>query len=255
LDRYTLVTQSGTEYNVPDKTMRVLSRSFSVDLDVIERSFRPGANLIGVPRQQSTTLDFQFQQNYPVEKTFRDYMNNLLYWLNNVVLIRDNVNNIETDIILEGNEINYDNGGFNLGTTGNTITFRQLKPFWRDVNETVVTESGSGSNYITIQNNGYIETPGVITLTAIEPTTKFSLRILETGNGILIEDLEFGLNGLDIYIIDNENGVSSLSGLNRNNKIRNGTGFFNFQVGTNTLEFIYNGNLGIEVSYKQRYYL
>ena len=255
MGRYTLINSSGNELNVDDKTLRILSRSFSIDLDVIERSYKSGANLIGIPRQQSTTLDFQYQQNYNSEQSFRDYMNNLLYWLNNTVLIRDTVNNIETEIVMEANEINYDNGGFNLGTTGNTITFRQLKPFWTDVEETVVSETGTGGVYFNINNTGYIETPPTITLTALSPTTKFSLRVIETGNGILIDDLEFGSNGLNVYIIDNEDGKAELSGLNRNNKIRSGTGFFNLQVGQNTVEFTNNGSVNVEIAYKRRWYL
>ena len=255
MGRYTLVNSSGLELNIDDKTLRILSRSFSIDLDIIERSYKSGANLIGIPRQQSTTIDFQYQQNYKSEQDFRTYMNNLLYWLNNVVLLKDTVNNTETELVLEENEINYDNGCFNHATTGNTISFRQLKPFWTDTVPTIITESGSGSSIFRVNNNGYIETPPIITLTALSPTTKFSLRVLETGNGILIEDLEFGLEGLNIYIIDNEDGTAELSGLNRNNKIRSGTGFFNFPVGVSTLEFVYNGDLQIEISYKRRYYL
>ena len=255
MDRYTLVNSDGEELSISDKTLRILSRSFSVQLDIIERSYKAGANLIGIPRQESAGLEFQYQQNSPQESSFRDYMNNFLYWLNNTILLRDNILQIETEVIMESNEINYDNGGFNLGTTGNVITFRQLKPFWEDSAATVISESGTNLPYFYINNTGYIETPSIITVTALESITKFSFRVLESQHGILIEDTDFGTNGLNTYIIDNSDGVVELSGLNRNNKIRSGTGFFNFPVGKSTLEFISNGNAQVEISYKRRYYI
>ena len=84
---------------------------------------------------------------------------------------------------------------------------------------------------------------------------KFSIRLRETGEGILVEDLEFGLLGLNTYIIDNVDGVIELNTLNRNQKIRSGTGFFNLQVGINTPEFVATDSVDIEIKFKQRYYI
>lgn len=253
-NRFSMIDADNNEYSFDDRAFTIMKRGLEVELDIIEKSFNPGADFPGIQRDQSSTLEFIYDFNKAVENDFRSSLNELIRQARKTVLIRDNINKLETEALLESVEINYDKGGFNLGSQ-DTFTFKQLIPYWRDIDYINVSESSITSGMLVIVNNGYIETPPIITITALEAISKFAIRINETGEGILINDLEFGLAGLDIYIIDNKAGFAELDQINRNQKIKDGTGFFDLRVGTNTILLELSGAAEVEFSYKRRYYL
>jgi len=253
-DRYVLVDELGNEFTIQDETIKVIDTDFDIDLETVERSYKAGADFPGIQRDASKELTMIYDINYANEQSFRAYYNTLTQKLRSARQLRDTINNMETDILLQNLSISYDEGGFNLGAKI-TVSFQQLIPYWEDTVYTTVSASGIGTTQIIASNAGYIDTPPIITLTALEQVNKFSIRILETGAGILIRDLQFGLNGLNTYIVDNKEGTSELNQLNRADKIQSGTGFFDMQVGTNTFEIISSGDMLIEIKYKRRYYI
>jgi hypothetical protein len=254
LNRYFLVDELDNEFELSDKSFQLLSNELTIEAELIQKSFRAGAEFPGVQRDQSSTLTFEYDVNLPDDTSYRTYMNTLLMWFRKTYKIKDKLLNLETRAIYTGNNIGYDRGGFLRGSA-NSVTFAQLLPYWQDVDYTTSTGSGTGGDILVFNVEGYIETPPLITITANSATSKFYLYVSETREGILIEDPFFGLNGLNTYIIDCAEGTAELNQQNRNETIKSGTGFFNFQVGTNTLEFSCNGDCEIEVSYKNRYYL
>ena len=254
MKRWALIDISNNKYEIDNKSFKLLTDDFIVEAETIERSYQPGADFPGLQRDASKELSFVHDLNISSENTFREEVNNITRQFRKTLIIRDQIRDIQTEVLYIGQSIEYDEGGFNKGAKI-TVNFKQIIPFWEDVDENEVVETGTNIGVITINNSGYIETPPEITIEAEEQITKFSVRINETGDGILIRDLQFGINGLNTYIIDNKEGISELNQINRNNKIARDTGFFNLKVGINTIIFESNGSASLTISWKRRYYI
>jgi phage-related protein len=252
--RYRFISDDGQFFDLDDSTFKLMDDTASIEVDFVEKSFQSGADFPGVQRDQSKSISFRYDINYPDEQTFRDRINLLRFWFRKARTLQDLINNIETDVVLTDYSIQYDEGGFNLGAVGN-VSFRFLNPFWEDINYTVESDSASNSGLILVNNTGYIETPPIFTVTALSAVTKFSFRIRETAEGILIRDLQFSNTGLNTYIIDCKEGVAEINGILRNDQIKSGTGFFNLRVGQNTIDISAKGSIMVEMKYKKRYYI
>jgi phage-related protein len=254
-NRYVLVLEDGTLYNIVDWTFKRLEDASSIEVDIIERSFQAGAEFPGVQRDESKEITYQYNLDRQDESAYRARENELRMKFRQTRYIRDMLNNIETEVLLRENTIAYDDGGFNLGSL-NTVTFIQLKPYWEDIEYSIEGDTGAISNEtITIINDGYVETPPIITIQAIEAVTRFSIRLLQNNRGIVIYDLQFGTSGLNTYILDNGEGTVELNQIDRKNKVRAGTGPFNLLLGRNDIEITSMGQIIIQIKWKRRYYL
>ena len=251
--RYVLVDINNNEYQINNESFKRLEDGSTIQADTIERSFKAGSVFPGEQRDESKEITFQYNIDYNNEQDYRLAENVLRMNLRKAYILKDIVNNIQTEILLTEHTIAYDDGGMFLGSINN-IMFKQLRPFWEDIDYTYES-LGSSENTIRIDNTGFIETPPIITIQALEQITKLSIRLRENGYGIYIKDLQFGTTGLNTYIIDNGDGYAELNGINRNQKISNNTGFFNLIIGQNTLDFVLNGAANIEVKWKRRFYL
>lgn len=260
--RYSVLDENDNEFQFDENTFRLLDDSLKVETDIIEKSFTAGGFFAGIQRAKSKTLSFQYDINKVSNDLFRNRQNNLLEIFHKARILRDNTNKIETQIVIEGHSIGYDDGGYFRGAS-NTIEFTQLIPYWYDIDYTQKTVSigTDGIGSVKIENQGNLETPSVITIDTDNLCDDMFLYIQETLDGIRILDDQFGLNELNRYIIDNEEGISEIgqsgspNGIDRKNKIVNGTGFFNFQVGVNTLIFIMSSTVEIIIKWKNRYYV
>lgn len=254
-NRYILVLEDDTEYNLYDETFKRLEDSSTIEVDVIERSFQAGAEFPGVQRDQSKEITFQYNLDRREESLYRARENELRRLFRATRKIKDMKNGIQTDVLLREHVITYDDGGFNLGSVNNVV-FIQLKPFWEDIDPFVEGDTGAISNQIiTIDNTGYIETPPVILLQAMEQVTKFSIVLLQNNQGIVVRDEQFGTSGLNTYIIDNSAGTVELNQIDRNNKVRPGTGPFNLLVGKNDIEINSTGQMITQIQWRRRYYI
>ncbi len=254
MSRYKFVNASDVEYIVLNESFKLLEESNPVEADLVERSFEAGSELPGIQRDESKEFVFQYDENHPTETEFRDQMNEYLYYARNAVKIIDTVINREIPVVFIDNTISYDAGGFKNGAICQT-TFQALLPYWRDVDYQIESDSGVSADTQIITNNGWVDAAPVFTITALEQITKFSIRNLTTGLGILIQDLQFGILGLNTYIIDMEEGTVELNGFSRESRIKGGTGFFKLPVGSSILEFTLNGQATIETKFKRRYYI
>lgn len=250
---YKLIDIDGNEHDVTLPDFRRKEDDLKIDTEIIERSSKAGAVQVGEQRDQSKELTFEYDWHDDDNDDFTEAMNELIYWLRKTVIIRNIDLNRETDVVLSGHNFSYSEGGF-LRCSKNELTFKQLTPYWRDVNYITITEDSGGSPVI-VNNTGWIETPPIFTITALTNTTKFSIKDVESKKGIVIYDQDFSLNGLMTYIIDCKTGTAELETLKRNNRIRKGTGFFNLIPGVNTLEISSNGSISVEIKYKRRFYL
>jgi hypothetical protein len=254
--RYLIITEDGTTFRIENGSLQKPEDSFSIDNDVIERSFTDGAIIPGESRGTSKELILNVAINNQSESAYRDIVNNLFYWCRKAVTIRDTVNNIETDVRISELPIEYDEGGQHLGSTVSFV-FIQLIPFWKDVNFIEVSENLSLSNQLVIDNDGYYDTPAIFIIQTDQEIPKFLIKMQETNLGIGINDLNFGKVNLQTYVIDNENGEALLSTILRNDRIISGTGFFFLRRGTNTLNVTtwLNRDIDFTVRYKRRFFI
>jgi hypothetical protein len=244
----------GNEKNFPDKTLFFLEAQFKIDADFIEKSNRDGADIIGLDRVESKELPFQFQV-WGKEQDFRKNLNELFFWFRKTKYVIDTVNKIRAKVNISEQSLKYIMGGFNR-FSDTTVNFKMLSPYWEDSEETVESLSSISTGQIVIENDGYAPTPPIFEIAALEPTSKFSIIIQETIEGIAIKDLQFGNNGLDNYYIDCDEGLAELdNNTDRSEFIREGTGFFNLIVGTNTLLISSNGEIDVTVRYRRRWWL
>lgn len=255
-NRYVLVDDDDNTYTINDGSFKRAEDSSTVEVDIIEKTFKGGAVFPGIPRDESKEISFNYSLSRRLESEYRAYENNLRMWLRKTRWIRDTVNNYETEVYLTDATITYDaeGGGFQLSSE-NSITLKQLRPYWQDINYNKESESGASGGTIIVDNDGYAETPSIITLEALEPCYKFSIRVNETGNGILIQDSSFGVAGNNTYIIDNAEGEAELNMVDRRNKIKANTGFFNLRIGINTVIFDFTGQCSFSIKWKRRYYI
>lgn len=252
---YKLLDIDNNEYIITLPNFRIEEEELKVDVNVIERSYKAGAVVSGEKRDKSKDLSFVFDTWKRTDSTFRDYVNELIKWLRKAVKIQNITTGVETDIALDKYSLKYEDGSVYRLASGD-VSFKQLTPYWWDILETSVSQSGvSLSEILNINVISEIEIPFTITLTALDGITKFSVKNLTSGEGILIQDLDFGLNGLEIYIIDMKEGTSELNGISREQNIKQGTGFFNLFSGVNQIEIQANGQLGVEIVYKNRFYI
>jgi hypothetical protein len=260
--RYMLITEDTTNlvenenyYIINNGSCKILEDIFPVETDIIERSFVDGAIAPGETRGTSKDLPFKIDFNNPSEQSFRTYYNTLLYWIRKAIRIRDRINQIETDVRVIEDSIIYDEGGQFKGSVLN-VTFKQLIPFWKDVDWIEQSENLSLTNQIIINNTGY-DTYPIFIVTVDQNLPKFLIKCIETNLGIGINDLNFGKTFLPTYIIDNENGEALLEGILRNDKIIAGTGFFHLRRGVNTLFVRTYNNIDVDftIRYKRRYFI
>lgn len=252
MTRFILIDDDDNQYPLSDNTFKILEDAIVMDSDFIERSSRPGADFPGIQREQSKSITFQYDINEPNDAAFRIVYNTYRKYFKSTAKIRDTILNIEAEFRLESHTISYDEGGYLRGARGQAV-FRMLTPFWESVDYTTETETGTASDSMVLNVVGYMDTPPIITVTAESQITRLLLRIFETDEGIYINDLTFGQNAGDVYIIDCKEGTCEMNGVDRRGSIRSGTGFFNLQPGANTLlmEFT-GGTASVEVKWKER---
>lgn len=252
---YKLIDIDNNEYTITLPNFRIEEEELKVDVNVIERSYKAGAVVSGEKRDKSKDLSFVFDTWKRTDATFRNYVNELIKWLRKAVKIQNVTTGVETDIALDKYSLKYEDGAVYRLASGDVV-LKQLTPYWWDIVETTVSTTGSSlTNLLTIDVIGEIEIPFIVTITALEGITKFSIKNATSGEGILIQDLDFGINGLTIYLINMKEGTAELNGISREQNIKQGTGFFNFLPGVNQIEILADGQMVTEITYKNRYYI
>lgn len=253
MKRYELIDSNDEIFLINEETFKLLTDNFTIQVDIIEKSYKSGADFPGIQRDESKEFSYIYDINSNNEQTFRTAINNFTMQLRKCIKIRDIINRIETEVRYSGQSIEYDDGGFFFGAKV-IVNFIQLRPFWEDIEYSSESISGTSTELI-VENTGYTDTPPIIQILANEQITKFAVKNQSTGAGILIRDLQFGINGLNVYIIDCKDGTAELNQILRNQNIKNETGFFDLQVGQNIIFFDANGSANINILWKRRYYV
>jgi hypothetical protein len=255
-----LKTHDGSYFNISE-TFNDLGFSVGgvdIDLDIIERSFTPGAFAIGERRIKSSMLKLTADIKADSDADFKDSANEVLYYAKNAEYIEDDDNSIRAKIELSNFILTpMDEVGTFYRYEKLEMTFSMLTPYWEKT--TLETESFTDSSkVIALNNQGYLPTPPEFTIESSAACDSFSFWITENQQGIEINDLSFGTDTtLDTYTVDNFNGVVTLGDneTNRNDRISNNTGFFEFPVGSSTLNFVASVSVDVTISYRERYYI
>lgn len=250
---YTLQLKDGTTYDLDNQTFQILEEESNFEVDLIERSAGPGSIFPGIKRDKSNELEFSYKIIRDNDIDFRSIENEYrLKFREAEYLINNNVN-LRTKIEVKQHKLSYLEGTERRYNEG-TVTFTQLTPYWEELTETSDSDSGSDITF-TINNNGFLKTEPIIVLTTSSAVSKFYIYIDSTLRGLAVKDLQFGTGSLTTYTIDCDNGTIDLSGYNRENLIRLGTGYFSIPIGSSDLKIITSASVSATIYYRKRYYL
>jgi phage-related protein len=258
---YALEDADGNRFNINGEAIENPTREssfipqfkFRRDIDLIEKTYLPGAVLMNTPRLKSCDLAIEYTRANPDSGLFRTVENELLFWLNKTKYLVDLDSEIKTRVECDASTIKFRDGSLFHAARCN-VSFKQLEPFW--ILETEFTDLDSGTDIIfEVTNNGSLDTPIDFVLDTAILCPSFIIRNLTTGIGIAIEDNSFGVGSLDTYIIDNTNGFVYLEYILRMANIRQGTGFFMLQPGSNEINILADVSVDVTYSYFERYFV
>ncbi len=230
----------------------------NLDLDIIEKSFLHGAVMIGERRISSKDLSIGLELFDDDDTNFRQSFNQFCYYASQAEYIEDVDNDIRTKVEFAGFGDNpyTTQGSINRGGYCD-LKFVQLTPFWEDLTAQTDTDTGTDLTF-SLNNSGYIDCPPIFTITASALCFSILIYISDPVRGIEIQDLTFGYDTtLDEYIINCVNGTALLgdAGYNRNDRIRGGSGFFDFPVGAFTLNAEFSVSCQFDINWRRRYYI
>lgn len=233
----------------------------SLDLDIIEKSFTPGAKINGNRRLASKNFEISLQLfNGATEDddTYREKYNDIAYYASRAEYIEDTDNNTRMRVELENvNDRAQDPATSVLRSGWADISFIMLDPFWEDTVEQVINSSGTEFT-LAINNSGFIDTPARFEIATSSICELIQIFITDPVRGIEVRDLIFGSTAtLDDYVIDNNNGKVLLGddSINRNSRIASGSGFFYFPVGNFTLNLKFSVAITIAIKYRRRFFV
>lgn len=229
-----------------------------LNLDIVEKSFRNGGVFIGERIIGTKELSIGIELFDDNDSDFRSAFNNFCYYASQAEYIEDTDNSIRTKVEFTGFA---DSPYASQGTVNRggyvDLRFIQLEPFWEDTTAQTDTDTGTDLTFA-LNNSGYLDCPPIFTITASALCTGIFLYISNPVRGIEIQDLTFGYDStLDEYVIDCGQGTALLGddGYNRNDRIRGGSGFFDFPVGSFTFNAEFTVSCQCDISWRRRYFI
>ncbi|MHA1302133.1 MAG: phage distal tail protein [Candidatus Heimdallarchaeaceae archaeon] len=247
---------SGSSITEPAKSSVTFpSDRFRFDSKIVENSALPGAVKLGVTRLKSSNTRLQLIRSFPLDTDYRAAENEFIKWLEKAVYLIDKTNDRRTLINIEDINIKYDKGAHKL-SSDISASLRLITPYWEDVTQQSQDEPLSVTvNEIAITNNGFLPVCPIFTFTASVAVSQIEAFIDETRTGIKINDSIFGTSTYLTMILDCEKGTLKIGDLNRIASIADGTGFFNFPVGSSTLKIVPNAACDVNIKWRERDYV
>ena len=240
------------------KSVQLQRDSGNIDLDIIEKSFTPGALFTGDRRAESKNITFSCLIAKELEADYRQEYNDYVNYASRAAYIEDLDNDTRINVeFLSHVDVPTNETGTILGAGRIEISFKILTPFWEDLTE--IEENVSGTEFTTaINNSGAADTPATFEIAATSLCDLIQIFITAPVRGIEIQDLAFGSSAdLDDYIINNQEGQALLGDdqIDRTSRISNGSGFFDFSVGNFTLNFVFSSAVTVVIKYRRRFYI
>ena len=228
-----------------------------LNLDIVEKTYNSGGVFIGERRLSTKELNITVDLNYSTDTTYRDAYNDIAYYAASCEYIEDTDNSLRTKVELMAIEESQDTPENMLRAGQVKLVFRQLTPFWEDLTAQTDTDTGTDLTF-SINNSGVIDCPPTFTITASALCNTLRLYISDPVRGIEIQDTIFGNNTtLDEYVINCADGTALLGddGYDRADRIKSGSGYFDFPVGSFTLSAEFSVSCQCDISWRRRYYV
>ena len=229
-----------------------------LELDIVEKTYGHGGVFIGERRLSTQEFTITVELNYATDTTYRAAYNEIAYYSAVCEYVEDTDNSLRTKVELVNISEILDNPIGSKERGGQIqIIFRQLTPFWEDLTAQTDTDTGTNLTF-NINNSGVIDCPATFTITASTSCPLVLIYISSPVRGIEIQDLAFGDNAtLDEMVIDNEAGTVELGddSIDRTDRIRGGSGFFDFPVGAFTLNVDFTVSCQCDISWRRRWYI
>ena len=237
------------------KSITFLNDRFDFDSKIIENSSLPGSVKLGKTRLKSSEIIMVLSRAHNNSDDFKEAENELIMWLNKAVRLIDFTNYRTISICIGNVTINYDPGSHKL-SSDNEFSLKLIKPYWESIPKKVEIDSLIiDINSITINNEGVLIVPPIITFEAIIAVAQIQMYIDETKEGIQINDALFGTIGYQTLIIDCKNGTVKIGDLDRTNNILTGTGYFQLPIDVSILKIIPTAACDITIEWNERFYL
>jgi hypothetical protein len=222
------------------KTWKQGSDDYAFESKIIERSFLPGASLVGEPRVAARTIVLTSEYSNDDSATYRAYLNGLLQAVFNARWLVDVTNSMEIEIVAQGSVVEYMTGSLKL-SSDNSFEFLTLTPYWRattesSVNGTVLADTLTA---IPITISGFAPVSPIITLVTTAAVNSLQLTVDSTLHSLQIDDALFGTAGNLTMVIDCSEGTVTIGALNRNTSIVDGTGFFQIPTGSQEINALF----------------
>ena len=229
---------------------------FDFDNKIVDRSFLPGASLIGEKRLMSREFSMTLTRAEATETAYKAASNELLYWLGKTKYLVDVTNSLEIEITVNSMEIAYDKGALKYSSDDH-FSFTALTPYWRELSDTSVNDTAVADTIKeqAVTNNGFLNAYPVITLVATIATDDVQIYMSGNNTGIQIQDSAFGTAGNLTMIIDCGQGTVTINDLDRNTNIVSGTGFFELPVGADTVNILSSETITYTIEWKERHFL
>lgn len=231
--------------------------SFSFDNKIIEKTYLPGSTFVGESRLMGRELTLTVEKTNPDAGLFRDEVNTLLDFVSRTKFIVDVTNDMEIEVVVGDVSADYASGSLKH-YAGLSFSFSALTPYWQALTATVVTGTALTDTIlqVLVDNQGFLPSPGLITLTTTAAVISLQLFLTASSVGIQIDDSIFGTAGNLTMIVDNILGEVTIGALNRNDSIIEGTGFFDFIVGSNTLNILAaDQDVDFTIEFYKRYFV
>jgi len=230
---------------------------FQYSNKVIENSYLPGSTLVGDSRLQARDLTLSVTIVNEESNAYRATVNELLAKIGSTCCIIDATNNIQIKVAPSRSTISYVEGALKHLST-NEFMFTMLTPYWEGISTEVLTGTAFADTILEVPviNAGYLSTPPVVKLVTTAPVDNVQMYLKSNSYGIQIEDDLFGTSINTEMTIDCNLGRVSVGDIGRNASIVEGTGFFNFVVGSDTLNILCSDvDVAYSISYHKRYYI
>lgn len=258
-----LQDEDGNEYSMNGEnvdfivsiSMYITNERIDREVKTKENSYLDGSQLISEQRINSRDLTIEYEIAQQDQLVFVQFQNEITAFLDKAVYLINKTHGKRLRVECTGINARSGEGEFHQHANV-TIDFNVLNPFWEDVEETTETKQSSTDLEVqfTINNDGYRETPAIFELVADQICNKFSIINETTNQGVIIEDIGFGAENFNNYLVDNESGQVLLEDLLRNRLIKEGTGFFNLQIGSNVITIESAVAITATYRFRKRYY-
>lgn len=233
------------------------SEDFSFDNKIIEKTYLPGSTKVGASRLMSRKFMLTAEKTNPDSAILRDEMNELFEFAARTKYLVDVTNDMQIEIVIDDISTDYEKGSLKKYASID-FKFEALTPYWEALTETTIAGTALADTIaqVSINNAGFLPSSPLIILTTTAAVPEVQMYLDSSQVGIGIEDSLFGTAGNLTMRVNCVSGEITIGTINRNASIQDGTGFFDFAVGSDTLNILpADTDVAYSISFFKRYFV